>query len=189
VGALVGLQFLMKAPVWFLIAKVGGATGGSGWHRATLIDTFIRHFGEWWLYGTRNNADWGYYMWDVDNAFVNSGLQGGLVTFVLFIGLFVYGFRLVSRARRKTEKSPKDARLVWAMGCALFANAVGFFGIFYFDQSILAWYGLLAMISATGTFVVNPRPEPLLETASTADRSLAYPTESVIPAPEFLLQP
>jgi len=187
--ALVGLQFLMKAPVWFLIAKVGGATGGSGWHRATLIDTFIRHFGEWWLYGTRNNADWGYYMWDVDNAFVNSGLQGGLVTFMLFIGLFVYGFRLVSKARRKAEKSPRDARLIWAMGCALFANTVGFFGIFYFDQSILAWYGLLAMISATGAFVVNPRPEQLIETASTAERRVAHPTESVIPAPEFLLQP
>jgi len=188
VTALVGLHLVMNAPVWYLIAKVGRATGGSGWHRAELIDTFIRHFGEWWLYGTRNNADWGYYMWDVDNAFVSSGLQGGLVTFILFIALFVYGFKRIGRARRKAERSPKDARLIWAIGCALFANAVAFFGIFYFDQSILAWYALLATISATGTFVVDPGARQLPEAASPGDSGVSHSAESEISVPELSLQ-
>jgi hypothetical protein len=30
----------------------------------------------------------------------------------------------------------------------MFANVVAFFGISYFDQTIVAWYALLAMISA-----------------------------------------
>ncbi len=188
VAALVGIHFLMKAPVWYLIAHVGGATGGSGWHRATLIDTFVRHFGEWWLYGTRNNADWGYYMWDVDNAFVSSGLQGGLLTFLLFIAVFVYAFKVIGNARRKAERSVREARLIWAIGCALFANAVAFFGIFYFDQSILAWYALLAMISVTGTFVTDRRPKQLPEAAIAGDSGVPRSAESEIPAPALSMR-
>ena len=187
VAALVSIHFLMKAPVWFLIAHVGGVTGGSGWHRATLIDTFIQHFGEWWLYGTRNNADWGYYMWDVDNAFVSSGLQGGLLTFLLFIAVFVYSFKLIGNARRKAERSARDARLIWAIGCALFANAIAFFGIFYFDQSILAWYGLLAMISVTGTFVTDRKPRQAPEAALADDPDVTRSPQSEIPTPALLL--
>lgn len=36
------------------------------------------------------------------------------------------------------------------IGVALAANTVAFFGITYFDQSVLAWYALLAMISGVG---------------------------------------
>lgn len=154
---LVGLQLAMKAPVWFLIAHVGGATGGSGFHRASLIDNFVRHFGEWWLIGTQNNADWGYYMWDVDNAYVGAGVGGGLITFVLFIAILVYAYKRIGIARRLAEKSPDDARLIWSIGAALFANTVAFFGIFYFDQSIACWYALLAMASVTTTFVAKEK--------------------------------
>jgi hypothetical protein len=74
---IVALSFIMKAPVWFLVARVGGSMGGSGYHRAMLIDNFIHHFGEWWLVGTQNNAAWGFDMWDVDNAYVAAGSAGG----------------------------------------------------------------------------------------------------------------
>ena len=74
--SLLGLQLAMKAPVWFLISRLSGFGGGTGWHRAALVDNFIRRFSDWWLIGTRNNADWGYYMWDVDNAYVAAGVGG-----------------------------------------------------------------------------------------------------------------
>jgi len=154
---LVALQLVMKAPVWFLIAHVGGATGGSGFHRASLIDNFVRHFGEWWLIGTQNNADWGYYMWDVDNAYVGAGVGGGLITFVLFIAILVYAYKKIGIARQLAEKSPDDARLIWSIGAALFANTVAFFGIFYFDQSIACWYALLAMASVATKFVAKEK--------------------------------
>ncbi|MFZ0799184.1 MAG: hypothetical protein WCA13_07805 [Terriglobales bacterium] len=150
---LAGLQLVMKAPVWFLIAHLGGAMGGTGWHRALLIDNFVRHVGEWWLIGTRNNSDWGYYMWDVDNAYVAAGVGGGLITFVLFIAILVYAYKRIGAARKMAERFPKDAHLIWAIGAALFANTVAFFGIFYFDQGILAWYALLAMASVTTKFI------------------------------------
>lgn len=152
---LCGLQLVMKVPVWFLIGRIG-VGGGTGWHRAALIDNFIRRFGEWWLVGTRNNADWGYYMWDVDNAYVAAGVGGGLITFVLFIAVIVYAYKTIGEVRKTTEGFHDELRLIWALGCTLLANTVAFFGIVYFDQSIITWYALLAMIAAGPAFLVEP---------------------------------
>jgi len=157
VTLLVCLQLVMKAPVWFLIAHVGGQTGGSGYHRASLIDNFVWHFSEWWLIGTRNNADWGYYMWDVDNAYVAAGVGGGLITFILFIAILVYAYKRIGTVRKLTEGSRKDAYLAWAVGSALFANTVAFFGVFYFDQSIIAWYALLVMVAVSASFIPSKK--------------------------------
>jgi hypothetical protein len=155
--SLVVLQLFMKAPVWMLISRTGGLIGGSGYHRAMLIDGFIRHFGEWCLVGTRNNADWGYDMWDVDNAFVAAGVGGGLITFVAFLAMLVYAYKRIGKSRRLARKSRRDERLIWAIGACLFANTVGFFGIVYFDQSTLVWYSVLAMVSATALFVAGDK--------------------------------
>jgi hypothetical protein len=179
-GAVLGivwLHLMMKAPVWMLIARAGGTLGGSGYHRAMLIDNFIRHFGEWWLVGTRANANWGYDMWDVDNAFVAAGVGGGLVAFIAFIALFVYAYKQVGKSRQLLRSSRKDDRLIWALGASLFANTVGFFGIVYFDQSILPWYSLLAMISATPAFLAG-----LKQTPSDAEGAKAT-IETVAPPP------
>jgi hypothetical protein len=154
------LHLVMKAPVWFLVARVGGSLGGSGYHRAMLIDSFIHHFYQWWLVGTQNNPSWGYDMWDVDNAYVAAGVGGGLITFSLFIAVMVYAFKRVGRSRKLARKSRQNERLVWAIGASLFANAVGFFGIVYFDQSILAWYCVLAMVSASAALVADGKQPP-----------------------------
>jgi hypothetical protein len=154
------LNLVMKAPVWFLVARVGGSLGGSGYHRAMLIDSFIHHFDQWWLFGTQNNPSWGYDMWDVDNAYVAAGVGGGLITFILFIAVMVYAFKRVGRSRKLARKSRQNERLVWAIGASLFANAVGFFGIVYFDQSILAWYCVLAMVSASAALVADSKKPP-----------------------------
>jgi len=155
VGFFVCLQLVMKVPVWFVIERASALIGGTGWHRAMLIDNFIRHFFEWCLIGTRDNVNWGWSMWDVDNAYVGVGLSGGLVAFILFLCVFVYGYRTLGIARSSAEESGRDARLIWGLGASLFANTVGFFGIVYFDQSIIVWYALLAMIQVTATFVAS----------------------------------
>jgi hypothetical protein len=161
VGLLVVLQLVMKAPVWFLISRMGGSIGGSGYHRAMLIDNFVHHFSEWWLVGTQNNANWGYDMWDVDNAFVAAGVGGGLITFLAFVAVVVYAYKRVGKSRKLARKSPRDERLIWGIGACLFANTVGFFGIVYFDQSILIWYSLLAMVSATSVFIAREKNAPM----------------------------
>jgi len=184
--AIISLHLLMKAPVWFLISRAGGGLGGSGYHRAMLIDNFVRHFGQWWLVGTQNNAGWGFDMWDVDNAYAAAGIGGGLITFVMFLAVLVYAFKRIGKSRRLAQKSRQSERLVWAIGASLFANAVGFFGIVYFDQSVLAWYCVLAMVSATATFLVDSKKPPTelrddsAKAEETAENTSAVPQYSAL---------
>jgi O-antigen ligase len=87
-------------------------------------------------------------MWDTANQYVGTCDNSGLLPFLLFLAILVYGFKYLGRARRAAAKDKKTALFIWALGAALFANVVAFFGISYFDQTIVAWYGLLAIISA-----------------------------------------
>ena len=145
---LVGLHLVMKNPVWHLITRIDITGGSSSWHRFMLVDQCIRHFGDWWLVGVKDTSAWGWDMWDTANQYVGTCDNSGLIPFLLFLAILVYGFKYLGRARRAVAKDKTKALFMWALGSALFANVVAFFGISYFDQTIVAWYGLLAMISA-----------------------------------------
>jgi hypothetical protein len=119
-----------------------------------LIDTFLRHFTDWWLIGTNNTFTWGWDMWDLSNQFVNEGEVGGLVTLVLFILVIAAGFGRLGKARKAASHEPKRQLFFWFLGAALFANITAYFGISYFDQTQIAWYSLLAFITA-GTMAVR----------------------------------
>jgi hypothetical protein len=149
VGALVSLHLVMKAPVWFLIARIDLTGGSSSDHRAYVIDAFIRHIGDWWMLGTNANLNWGWDMWDTANQYVDEGYGGGLAAFICFLGLIAMGFSRVGRARKRVQGSRRQEWYFWLLGAALFANVVAFFGISYFDQTRIAWFALLAMISAS----------------------------------------
>jgi hypothetical protein len=139
------LHMVMKAPVWALIARIDLTGSSSGFHRYTLVDQFIRRFPEWWLVGTQTTANWGWDMWDTINSYVNAGTGGGLITFLLFIALLSVSFQELGRTR---TAQPERARQCWVLGAMLFAQAVAFFGIEYFDQTQFVWYSSLAMISS-----------------------------------------
>jgi hypothetical protein len=159
---LIALQIGMKAPVWALIARVNVVGGSSGYHRYMLVDQFIRHFGSWWLLGTKSTGQWGWDMWDLANQYVAVGEVNGLLPFIFFIATIVLGFKYLGIARKAAQGNKKQERFIWALGAALFANIVAFFGISYFDQTQVAWYALLAMIS-TATLAarrVSPATAP-----------------------------
>jgi hypothetical protein len=145
---LVSLNLVMKAPVWFLIARVDVLSGSTGYQRAALIDEFVRHFGDWWLVGSYDSEDWGTDMWDHTNQFVAEGEQGGLVTLICFIALISLSFGRIGKARKAVEGDCEKEWYLWILGAALFSHIVGFFGISYFDQTRMSWYAVLAMISA-----------------------------------------
>jgi hypothetical protein len=149
VAVLVLLQIVMKAPVWFVIDHVNIVPGNSSYHRAMLIDVFIRHFWDWWLVGTNDAKNWGWDMWDTSNQFVNEGESGGLLTFVLFIMFISRGFGWLGKARKLIEGDRKKEWALWFLGVALFSHVVGFFGISYFDQTKFMWYALFGIIIAT----------------------------------------
>lgn len=143
---LVGLHLVMKAPVWHLISRIDITGGSSSYHRYQLINQCILHFSDWWFIGTKNYADWGWDMWDLSNQYVGTADTAGLVPLIAFLAMIVFAFSYIGRARRAVAGDRRNERLVWALGAALFANVVSFFGIGYFDQTIVAWYLLIAMI-------------------------------------------
>jgi len=162
VFAVIGLQFVMKAPFWFLITHIDLSGGSSGYHRAMLIDHFIRQFADWWFLGAKDTSTWGDDMWDVQNQFVSVGVNGGLIALFAFIAIVSRSFARLGDTRKALAGDKKQEWLFWFLGSALVANVVGFFGINYFDQSCISWFVLLAMIST----VTAP---PLLEIQAVAE--------------------
>lgn len=150
VAALLTLSMTMKAPVWFVIAHIDLTGGSSGYHRAELIDQFVRHFGDWWLIGTKDAGTWAYDLWDTQNQYVSVGESGGLVAFVFFIALITCCCARIGNGRKAMAATPNEW-FVWFLGAALFSHLVNFFGVNYFDQSKFNWFVLLAMIAA-----INP---------------------------------
>ena len=146
VAMIIALAMVMKAPVWFLISHVDVVAGNSGYHRAMLIDTCIRHFSDWWLIGTNQTLNWGFDMWDTSNQFVAEAEAGGLAAFICFVLMISWCFRRIGRARKLVEGDHKQEWFFWLLGVALFAHIVAFFGISYFDQTKYAWYALFAII-------------------------------------------
>jgi hypothetical protein len=175
VALLVGLHLVMKAPVWALIGRVSVIGGSSGDHRYELVNRTILHFSDWWLLGYGNTEQWGYLMHDTANAFVDAAITGGLLGLALFITILARCFRSIGLARKAASESRKLERRHWAWGAWLLANVVAFFGITYFDQSLVAWYSLLAMIPATASGSSGARAEVIVDTSEAeSTHALSY---------------
>jgi len=172
VGAICALALVMKAPVWFVLAHIDVVGGSSGYHRAMLVNDFIMHFKDWWLFGTAENSRWGFNMWDLCNQYVAEGQLGGLVTFLCFVAMICIAFSRIGTARKAMEGDRTREWFFYALGAALFSHCVAFFGISYFDQTRVMWFALLAIIiTATAPYMVKEpvkhwvrpayrRPEP-----------------------------
>jgi hypothetical protein len=156
----------MKAPVWFLITHVDLVAGNSGYHRAMLIDTCVRHFSDWWLIGTNQAMNWGWDMWDMSNQFVAEAEVGGLATFICFVLMISWSFGRIGKARKLAEGDRKQEWFLWFLGIALFSHIVAFFGISYFDQTKFLWFALFAMITTTTS--------PVLATKTATEEELVF---------------
>ncbi len=147
-AALLLLQAVMKAPIWFVFAHLNIFSGSTGWHRANLIDRTVGHFWDWWLVGTKDTISWGVWAGDITNQFISQAVRGGLVTLVLFICIIVLAYSRLGKTMQRAKKSSRHAHLLlWAIGSTLFAHIVGFFNVSYFDQNIVNWYLLLATVA------------------------------------------
>jgi hypothetical protein len=179
VVTVVGLHLVMKAPVWHLISRIDISGGSSSYHRFALIDQCIRHFGDWWLIGVKSTAEWGWDMWDTANAYVGTADNSGLVALILFVAVIVYAFKFLGRARKAT-KNRKQQFFFWTLGAALFTNVISYVGISYWDQTIVAWYALLACICA----VAAPSVVRKAVRVHDAEPASMVETPALLPQPE-----
>jgi hypothetical protein len=144
---LVVLHNVMKAPVWSLIGRIDLTGASASYHRYMLVDQLIWRFPEWALLGVKSTNAWGVNLWDTANQFVEAGTTGGLVTLVAFLMIITRSFRAIGVCRKAREEGGGDQWGVWCLGAAMFAHVVGFLGVSYFDQTILSYLLVLAMIA------------------------------------------
>jgi hypothetical protein len=170
-ATLVGLHLVMHGPVWSLIEKIDLTGGSSSYHRYMLVDNCIRHFGDWWLLGFKHPGTWGFDMWDLCNQFVAVALSGGLISLILYIGIFSRSFRAIGDARSRMSGDLKRERLLWCFGATLFANVVASFGINYMLQLLMLLFPLLACVSVT---VFEARRSALRRVKASGDVEFAY---------------
>ncbi|NOR79746.1 MAG: hypothetical protein GQ529_02765 [Methyloprofundus sp.] len=150
----IGLDLVMNAPVYYLIARIDLTGSSTSWHRAALIEAAIDHFSEWWLVGTDFTRHWIAYgvPWsanhvDITNHYLVMGVKGGLPLMLLWIAILIKGFSFVGQTLRQETSLPPESRfMMWALGSSLFAHAVTFISVSYFDQSVLFIYLTLAVI-------------------------------------------
>jgi len=166
VGFWVSLAAVMKAPVWFIYSRISDIIGGDGWHRSNLIDKFVNNFQDWWLIGmplekTKHWAatwmPWGAV--DLTNEYVKVGINGGLISLILFIWLFKICYQSLGKAmgkiRRDTQNDRRNEALLWGLGSALFSHMVNLTSVTYFDQFWVMWYMLLAVISGVTEYYLS----------------------------------
>ena len=120
----IGLDLVMKAPAYYLIARIDLTGSSTSWHRAFLIESAINHLSEWWLAGTDYTRHWMPYgvTWsedhaDITNHYLRMGVDGGLPLMLLFIAILAKGFSFVGQTlRQMPESSPQSRFMIWALG-------------------------------------------------------------------------
>jgi hypothetical protein len=161
-----GLDLIMKAPAYYLIARMDLTGSSTSWHRAALIEAALTHLSEWWFAGTDYTRHWMDYgvLWspnhiDVTNYYIRMGVDGGLPLMILFIIVLAKGFSFVGQTLRQGANLPSESRfMIWGLGAALFSHSATFVSVSYFDQSFVFIYLTLAVIGSvySGT-VLQPK--------------------------------
>lgn len=161
VGALIGLQFVMKDPVWFILARLGDLVGGGGYHRAYLIDRFINDYAAWFLIGSDDTSSWFPYQLytgkaDITNQFVADGLNGGILGLILSVALAVRCYQQLGTALKKARIQSLDKeKMLWCIG-SIYTGSIGIlFSVTYFDQMHVVWYFFLACIPAVTAVILK----------------------------------
>ena len=144
-------------PFYHVVASYANPLGGSGWHRAKLIDCAIEHFDEWWLVGYGDkDPGWGPSLGmsktDVTNEFILAGVRYGILGIIaLCIVLAATFFGLLSAYRKTTE--PKLRSLYWSLGCVLSSVIVTWLSVSFFGQLMPLFYCVLGIIGSSFDFV------------------------------------
>ena len=151
----IGLDLVMKAPAYHIIARIDLTGSSTSWHRAALIDAALEHLSEWWLAGTDYTRHWMAYGvgWsgnhiDITNYYLRMGVDGGLPLMFLFIAVLATGFFFVGQTLRRHNPHSASQFMIWALGASLFSHAASFLSVAYFDQSVVFLYLTLAAIGS-----------------------------------------
>jgi hypothetical protein len=152
------LLVFMKAPIWYLPAKVSGLIGGGGYHRSMLMDRAWQDMDRWWLVGMDMKDTIGWIPYydeyiggaDITNQFIALALRGGLPAIIIFIVLLTFMFKGLGRALAvaRASGSRQDEIVLWGLGVMVAVHVTSWLSIAYFDQSWAVWLMHAAAVSA-----------------------------------------
>lgn len=181
VAGVILLHFNMSRPVWFIFDRISGILGGDGWHRANIIDKWVKTFGDWWLVGMpmEQTADWaatvttfGYA--DITNYYVSVAINGGLLSLVALLVFQTQVFKLVGKSLALVREASSDSAtfepILWGVGTAVLTHAVNLLAVLYWDQFYVIWYLHLAIaVSLARYWVATELPPKGLEAVEADD--------------------
>lgn len=158
--ALVGA--ISNRPFYHVLVSYLNPLGGTGWHRARLIDVAVMHFDEWWLAGYGGqDPGWGHYLGmgrtDITNEFILTGVKYGIWGVIALCGVLVASFYGLIGAYRRSV-NPELRSLYWSLGALLFSVVVTWFSITFFGQLESIFYFALGVIASSVSFSFKESP-------------------------------
>jgi len=191
VVAIAALGLVMKAPVWYLIARVSGITGGTGWHRAYLIDVSVQYIEKWWLFGIPTAETHGWFPYnlastggaDVTNQYISYALNAGLPAVFLFFLFLTRTFSSLGRTmallRASMPSDPLEERLLWGMGVMVAVHLSNWLGITYWDQFSVLWLFQMAAISSICQTFLQKAEQYSVTSVTPPDPAVAYASNTI----------
>jgi len=139
-------------PFYHVIADKANPLGGSGWHRARLIDCAIAHFDEWWLVGYGDqDPGWGPELGDdhtdLTNEFILAGVTSGILGMMALCAVLAQAFRDLASTHKRMAQ-PAVRSLCWAFVSLLLAVVVTWMSSSFFGQLMPLFYCCLGMIGS-----------------------------------------
>jgi hypothetical protein len=133
---------------YHVLATYANPLGGTGWHRARLIDLAIQDVGQWWLSGYSYDPGWGPQLgmtWtDVTNQFVGVCVSRGLFGLIAFLGILTSAMiGIIKTYRLSSNRDHK--KWLWAMGSSLTVLLIAFNTLTLFHQIMALFYFLLGL--------------------------------------------
>ncbi len=158
VFSIIFIALVMKAPIWYLPAKISSLTGGDGWHRSYLLEVAFAHFDQWWLAGMPIIETSGWFPYtvvtggaDLINYYLDFGIAAGVFSIGLFCFMLVRAFISVGMAfdflRISFSEPTMPEMFLWALGVILTLHIINWFGLVYFDQFYTIFLMQFAILS------------------------------------------
>ncbi|TAE75321.1 MAG: O-antigen ligase domain-containing protein [Verrucomicrobia bacterium] len=186
------IELISNRPAYHVIVTRLDFTGSStAYYRARLIDTTVKHFSEWWLFGTDYTRHWipegigsvvadGKHM-DITNYYIGFGVGAGLLAILLLLAILRRCLAEVLRHVNDPEDDDDhgDRFMIWCLGASLFSHAVSALSIAYFDQSQTFFW--LSVATLSSLLSVRARPEEMDD----EDESDSLPESAPAPSAEI----
>lgn len=152
------VDLISNRTFYHVLASYADPIGGSGWHRAKLIDLAIERFSEWWLVGYgMQDPGWGQSLgmtWtDITNHYLVTGVKYGMPGLIAFCAMLAVIVIMLIRLHKSTEQ-PLLKSWCWALGSALIALSISFNAFTLFGQSTTLFYCILGFVGSSYNFII-----------------------------------